>query len=287
MKTLSALFLALFMLPASAWARTLFYHVYGCAGGATASSWGFIDDATGSSYMMVRGCDGTHCIYPLYGPFQARVPTAWTTPVPSATWHEMTEAARLVTEPGAYVGLWLLTDAGDTIRFRNPVNDAERVRYIAMYEAEHGAHEGSTLSEREMTELAVNDMIADYRNQVQTADNQMTNRLVAQYQRKRFGDRLPATAAERQELTNVAAHLALTHQTLVIGESPSPSNGQRLVIAPLVPAFAGTVRIINSGGTPVWEGSVTDATTVSGNDWPTGTYFIQGEGKPIAVNIVR
>lgn len=282
------------MLPLAAGARPVMYHVYGCGcpDGSFCKDYGFIDDATGKSYMMHFGCDGSVCVYPLYGPFQpviGSLPPQWTTP---ANWPAMMSGAVANTTPGAYVGLWVTTETGDTLRFRNPTDEAERGEYIAMWQGEGGGEmkivdDGTPETRRKLND-AFDEMLLGSRRDAGTADQQITQALVHRYFTARFSDHFPRTREELQELADVASRLAATKQPIALKQSPAPTNGQRMILVPIAPELAGPVSVSDASGKTLWSGEVRGETAVSMNEYPTGMYFVRAENaKAVVVNIVR
>lgn len=293
-KEIVGVLFVLLLLPCIAGARPVFYHVYacGCPDGSLCKDYGFIDDGTGLSYLMHLGCDGSICIYPLYGPFQPKVgatPPYWTAP---ANWPTMMASALLDTVPGAYVGLWVTTETGDTLRFRNPADAVERGQYLAMWQAEQGAgmmivDDGTPETRRRLND-ATDDFLASSRRGANTADQQMTQALVHRYFITRFGERFPSGRAELQELANIAAQLATTRQPIVVRQSPTPGNGHMMTVIPIAPELSGPAEIRDANGKIVWRGDVRGETTIAMNDVPTGMYFLSAENaKAVVINIVR
>lgn len=302
-RMLVCLVLVVASLNIKAHAHTLYYWVHGkCPDGYLSTEMGIVDDATGMSYVIVRGCGGTVCIYPLYGPFQysfnpsSTPPPRWWTPLAEEVWEQNVDEAHQITTPGAYVGIWLLTENNDTLRFRNPINQAEHNQYMAMWEHEQGqsmmvsvdGRNGSLkLSQGQMNDLLVASMEEDFRRSQKNNTGQQASRsLIDRYWQFHFGDRFP-DKTELQAVADITSKLALTGQVLICKQTPSPTNGQTMIVSVIDPAFAGYTKVLDASGKTMWEGNVDGPTYITLN-YPSGTYFVQGDGgKPIVVNIVH
>jgi hypothetical protein len=276
----------------SAHARVLFSHSHPCPppSGGTSVEIGYRDDWTDMQYLYVLGCDNTTCLYPLFGPFP-KIGTATHWGGEPANWSQLVELARQNHTPGAYVGLWLIdSETGDTVRFRNPNNAIEydqlQASWLSQQESSGKIMDLSNSTQEELTKSFTDALEGAYRRQKPTPERQMLQSLIDKYCSGHFAGSFPNNREEFNELNTVATYLAKTNQTLVVQQTPSPSNDQTIIVVPYVREFAGPVKVVDAGGKVMWEGTVDGATSIR-MDYPSGTYFVQGDGKPLVVNIVR
>ncbi len=279
-------------------ATALFFEMLNCPDG-TGPGYrsGYIDDMTGLQYLLVRGCDGSYCLYPLYGPYIE--PTI----VASRHWHQpanmaqLCAAAREITTPGAPVGIYIYSEEGDTLYFRNPVDDTEREKYMDMYKAETGGNGSITerigptrkgVSAEELNREFTDALIASYQPDKLTGRQKIVADLVGAYMDARYGaDYFPQTKTENVDILRVATIVDKTLSNLVVRTTPTPSNSQKLVVAPVVPELGGQATVLNINGKVMWSGDVRAETEIVMSDYPTGMYFVQGTGRAQVINIVR
>lgn len=281
-----ALLISLFVLIATsvAGARALFIRHHDCLdGGGGSYSAGFIDDRTGASYMLYRDCWGHTCLYPLYGPFQPRVGEGMGWRLPSDHEARMM-VARTITDPGADVGLIAIDEGmGDTLHFRNPVDEAERQWYYEMWREENGGA-GMSLGR----DLGFGELLAgSYREEMMRRNTaeRATGEMMEHYWRGRFGEGGWPSVGDLQGLANAAAAIHRNGSNILIRQAPA--NGQMLVIAPLLAELTGPAAVYDAAGQMIWTGDLDAETRVPLDDVPAGLYLVRGEGETIPITVVR
>ncbi len=276
----------------AAYSRTVFIVHHPCIdGGGGSFSKGFIDDRTGKSYVLFRDCFGNTCFYPLHGPFEPRPNVTgpasdWILP---SNYHDQVALASTITTPGADVGIWVIDrTTGDTLRFRNPVDEAEREQYYQMW-MENENHGSSTYTEQDLQNEFSDVLLDSWRREVerQTTEERMVTALIDKYWHARFGENGWPGQAEMPDITTAASIISRTRSSIAIKQAPTPTNGHVLVMVPTLPELSGQATIYDAMGGKVWSGDVATETSVALDHLSSGLYIIRGDGKDIPISIVR
>jgi hypothetical protein len=121
-------------------------------------------------------------------------------------------------------------------------------------------------------------------------DERAGNEIFGLYLSRHYGS-LPtaeeAVAGSHEDL-RIMGEIEVNQSNLTIRETPGSSNGYFLKVAPIAPEIASQITVSRADGTILWSGGTTpDAVAIDLSGEPSGTYFVQGLGKSIVVNVVR
>ena len=280
--SLAALLLAL-VPSGGAIARIVAFESFECDDPSAKSyAVGIQDDVTHESYTMYVKCDGSVCIYPLYGPFQGVIVSTrgWLAP---ADQRSRLDVAQSITAPGAPVGELWIDDGGDGkgIMFRNPNGAVERAHYAELWEHEQQGSGGGMLASVGAGGLDVSALMMELwrdRQPTMTTDERMISELVGRYVDSdlRGGE---------GEFFRVVDRIVQAKTNVEVLATPTAANGFTLMIGVVHPSLSGPVTVYNASGVAVWNGEASAPSAVRLAE--SGTYFVRGMGRDVPVSVVR
>jgi hypothetical protein len=135
MKTFIITIALLTFASSAATSKVLWWWDWACSNGGTSYTAAIEDDVTRKAYLLFYDCDGSTCIAPLNGP-RVEIKIGNLTPPPD--FHNMCIQGVSVTSPNTPIIYMFKTSTGESIWFRTPVDQAERVEYMSMWEQESG-----------------------------------------------------------------------------------------------------------------------------------------------------
>lgn len=269
--------MVLLVMPAVLCARIISWQSHDCPNGGTSYTAGIQDDVTGISYTVYMDCNGTTCLWPLYGPFRPDIRAL----TPPADVLQLSQESTLMTEPGALVAVYMITESGEKIRYRNFTDDAERTKYHAAWarELSEAGPEGPALTtlipeedNARYTELAMAGFAEAYAKSLENMsdDERAAHDLIGAYMSRRG---MPEPG-ELRETANICRELATAKTNVRVVSS---SHG--ISVEPRA-GIDGPLKVYDMAGAVVWSGYLSGRTDIT---VPEGAYMLMSIGRAVPV----